>query len=418
MNKSEYLVYAYKNEFHLILRWYLEVFAIHFEDIDYEYITIKNGIKYLKIGDQLVPTETEKYKPIFDIQDVIKLPANTLPNLSESIYTSVGIYISNLLFLVHPFNSSIGYINNFFTLKSIESKLPNLLKSGTITVEQRNTFINSVSFALNLNKLFSYSSTRRSVTPAPGITKFKNDLIKKYDQEYGKHWVEDEVKALQFIEELKKYDKDYIKNDPSYGKMLSGKIVNNSRPRMYMAFGVESGFDNTGKDNTFVINSLSEGYPKNKKHLKAIMNSARKGSYDRGAETQQAGSMVKEMQRASNALYIKEGDCGTKLGLPMLITEKNLKKYSNTYIVEKGITIFKESLKDYIGKTVILRSTMGCKNVDCFCEICGSKDLLEYKNGVSLLIISSAGVVLNLKMKALHKASKQLVKFNITDYIK
>ena len=56
--------------------------------------------------------------------------------------------------------------------------------------------------------------------------------------------------------------------------MLSGKILNNSRPRKFIAFGVENGFGNNDKP-TFVLNSLMEGYPKSKKELTAMFNSAK-----------------------------------------------------------------------------------------------------------------------------------------------
>ncbi len=419
MNKVEYLLYAYKKEYYLDNKWYLELFAIQStEDRVYEYIAIKNGIKYLKVDEDLLETNTKIDSPMFSINDTIKLKKFDLPCLKEDVYTSVGIYIANLLAIVYPFNNKLDYINSMFTPKVIESKLPNLLKNGTITVEEKDMFVNAVSFSLNFSKLFTYSFTKISATPAPGMKAFKEKLTAKYNKDYGPNWIEDEIKALQYIDELKAFDKKYIKNDPSYGKILSGKIVNNSRPRMYMSFGVESGFDTTGKDSTFVIESLSEGYPKDKRKLRAIMNSARKGSFDRGSETQKGGSLVKEMQRASNTLTIKSGDCETKLGLPILVTEKNIKVYENVYIIEKGVSIYKENLKEYIGQTVKIRSTQYCQFVDSFCTVCGNKDLEDYKNGISLLIIASGGVVLNISMSKLHKAAKQLVNFDIRNYIK
>ncbi len=418
MNKVEYLLYAYKKEIYLDNIWYLEMFSIHTENKEYKYIVIKDNIKYLKVDEHLLETTTLNDKPILNITDTIKLKKFDIPCLKEDVYTSIGIFIANILIVAYPFNNKVDYINNIFTPKVLESKIPNLLKNGIITVEEKDKFVNAVSFSLNFNKLFSYSFTKVSATPAPGMGKYKKELKAKYDKEFGKDWIEDEIKALQFVNELKAYDNKYINKDPSYGKILSGKIVNNSRPRMYMSFGVESGFDATGKDSTFVIESLSEGYPKDKRKLRAIMNSARKGSYDRGAETQQGGSLVKEMQRASNTLVIKDGDCETKEGLPIYVTEKNLKVYKNVYVIEKGVSFFKEDLKEYIGSTVKIRSTQYCKYVDSFCTICGGKDLEEYKNGISLLIIASGGVVLNISMSKLHKAAKQLVNFDITKYIR
>ena len=104
-----------------------------------------------------------------------------------------------------------------------------------------------------------------------------------------------------------------------------------------------------------------------------------------------------------------------------ILLAKNIKmdkNYKNVYLIEKGISTLKEDLKEYIGQTVEIRSTQYCKYVDSFCTICGGKDLEEYKNGISLLIIASGGVVLNISMSKLHKAAKQLVNFDITKYIR
>lgn len=420
MIKSEYLLYSYKKENHLVFRWYIELFSILFDEKEYEYITIKNGIKYYKILDEngnlikLEETNTSKYESILNIEDIIKIDKGSIPNLQEDIYTSIGIFIANLLYLVYPFGDRIKYNNGYFTLKSIESKLPKLLKDNIITVEDHKNFVNSVSFSLNLNKLFSFSSTKKSITPAKGLSEFKESLENKYNKEYGENWVKDEAIALQFIEEMKKYDNNYIKDDPSYGKLMSGKIISNSRPRMYMSFGVETGF---GTDGVFIKNSLADGYKKDKVELKTIMNSARKGSFDRGSETQQAGAMVKEMQRASNSITIKDGDCGSKEGLEVYVNDLNIERYKNVYVIQNGVSVFKESIESYKGKYINIRNPQYCKYKDNYCEICSGKELLEYRNGISLLIISSAGVVLNLKMKGMHKASKHLHNFNILNTI-
>jgi len=45
MNKVEYLLYAYKKQIYLDNKWYLEMFSIHTENKEYEYIVIKDNIK-------------------------------------------------------------------------------------------------------------------------------------------------------------------------------------------------------------------------------------------------------------------------------------------------------------------------------------------------------------------------------------
>lgn len=418
MNKLEYLLYAKNKGYHLVYKWYLELFGIHHKDVEYEYIVVKNGIKYYRVDNDLIETSTSKYSPMLDIKDVIKLKAYDVANLKEDIFTSVGLFIANTLFLEYPFGDKIPYINSYFTHKNIEKQLPKYLKEKYITVEEYRKYVDSVSFSLNINKLFAYSNTKKTVTPAPGIEEFKKQLIEKYFKTYGLEWKDNDSLAIQFIKELQKYDLDYIKDDPSYGKLLSGKIVNNSRPRMFMAFGVETGFDTTGSNSKFIINSLLEGYPKDKAELAMMFNSARMGSYGRGAETQQGGSLVKEMQRASNSLVIKEGDCNTKRGLPIYVDKLALERYKNVYVLQNGKSVKYETLESFKDKTIEIRNTMYCNYKDSYCEICAGEDLKDYTNGISLLIVESGGIVLNLKMKGMHKASKQTLNFNIIESIK
>ena len=98
MNKVEYLLYAYKKEIYLDNIWYLEMFSIHTENKEYKYIVIKDNIKYLKVDEHLLETSTLNDKPILNITDTIKLKKFDIPCLKEDVYTSIGIFIANILF--------------------------------------------------------------------------------------------------------------------------------------------------------------------------------------------------------------------------------------------------------------------------------------------------------------------------------
>ena len=160
-----------------------------------------------------------------------------------------------------------------------------------------------------------------------------------------------------------------------------------------------------------------DGYPKNKSMLAAMYNSARSGSFDRGAGTQEAGYMVKQMQKAVNNLVIKDGDCGDTIGEDLLIHKEDLWLYKNIYIVEKGMPVLKEDLSEYVGRTVRIRTPKSCKYDGSFCEICVGKDTARYKDGISLMVIAAIGVLLGIKMSSMHKASKELLEFDILDTI-
>ena len=415
-NKTEYVTYALKNNYFEDSLWYREMFSIVEKEGKYKYTEISNGIKYVYINDRKVKVDIRLKSSILKTTDNITLEANLLKCNNKTIITSIGLLIANSIFLEFALNGKVEYRNREFSHGEISNIIPSLMNKGVISIPEYHNYVNGISFSLGLNKLFVINITKKMLVAAPGMEEFKKSLSLNYDKEYGPKWKNDSAIALKFIAELKKYDNDYIKSDKAFGKILGGKILNNSRPRKFLAFGVENGFGANDKP-VFVMNSLMDGYPKNKSMLAAMYNSARSGSFDRGAGTQEAGYMVKQMQKAVNNLVIKDGDCGDTIGEDLLIHKEDLWLYKNIYIVEKGMPVLKEDLSEYVGRTVRIRTPKSCKYDGSFCEICVGKDTARYKDGISLMVIAAIGVLLGIKMSSMHKASKELLEFDILDTI-
>jgi hypothetical protein len=121
------------------------------------------------------------------------------------------------------------------------------------------------------------------------------------------------------------------------------------------------------------------------------------------------------MQKAVNSLIIKDGDCGDTVGDEILVLESDLWLYKNVYIIEKGIPVFKETLDEYAGKKIKVRSAQFCRNDGSLCSVCVGRDAARYNDGISLMVIAAIGVLLGIKMSSMHKASKELIEFNILD---
>lgn len=420
MNKVEYLLYMYQQGLYLRSKWYFDLLGIHAVGYDSEYIKVtERGIIVKAKEDEFLLSEDPK-EPLFTIFDKIDLVANDLPNLDVNITTSVGIFIANILKLVYPFEGVIPYKNKAFSDSEIEAELPLLLKSGDIPLSgYRDKFVNATTLISLLSRLVTYSTTVKMMTPPDDMSEFKEDLKKKYDEKYGVEWIKDQNLAIQFINDLKKHDDEYIKDDPGYGKILSGKITNNSRPRLFSAFGVESGFDKLGEDSEFIMNSLTDKYPKDVRQLAYMFNSSRSGSYDRGSETQKAGSLAKNTLRPTASIQVIEGDCGTVTGKITIITKHNYKRYNNSFIIEKGKTVLVTDMKDYIGKTIELRSPTRClqPGENC-CTMCLTENMKDYKTFIPLAATNTTGKLLNAKMKSMHKASKKTIKIKYSDYVR
>lgn len=69
-----------------------------------------------------------------------------------------------------------------------------------------------------------------------------------------------------------------------------------------------------------VTNSLYEGWQNDK--FATFNNVSRAGSFDRGSETQLGGVSAKEIRATSNTRIVK-GDCGTKMGILIVVTDDN-----------------------------------------------------------------------------------------------
>jgi len=421
MNLKEYITYVIANDVYKNKKWFFSLFTLHNEDHDDEFMLVKDNMYYLKIdGEEVLFNNNRNLtEPAIKITDTLLMSKGEISNINRTLTTSVGILFINLIRLSGPFNGKFPYINKMFNDKVIEKQLPRMLKAKEVTIPEYLKYVDSLSYILPLANIFTYSSTIKTITPPPGMSEKKKELNKEFAEKYGEGWEKDATLGIQFGLELKKFDNEYLKDDPSYNKMLGGKVTNNSRPRLYGSFGVEYGFDKTGKKFKFIKNSLSEGYPKNREELAALFNSARAASFDRGSETQQGGSLAKDMLRPTSSLRILEGDCGVSIGRPVYITENTAYRYEGSYIIEKGKTTLITDVKSLIGKTLQIRSPQYCIQAgDNYCEKCLNENMMDYKEGLPLLMIEGGGIVLNAKMKSMHKATKKTMNFNILNVLR
>lgn len=420
MNLAEYMKYIYKSGIYINAKLYFDMIAMH--DIGYksEYIVVKDTGVYAIVDGEEHLMNSDPKEPLLTIRDKFVVRPGDLPNLDKEYTTSVGIYIANVIKLVYPFRDSVPYINGVFGDKYIESLLPELLRSKKVSLQEYKVkHPEATSLISTFSKLVTHAATMKALTPPPDMEEFKTNLAKEYDEKFGKDWKNDQNTAIQFINELKKHDNDYIKDDPSYGKVLSGKVTNNSRPRLFAAFGVESGFDKLGENSKFIMNSLTDGYPKDPESLVFMFNSSRSGSLDRGYETQEAGTLTKDTLRPSASLQIVETDCGTTVGKVTYISKHNYKRFNNAYMLVNGKTIHVNDMSPYIDKYVILRSPNMCKQPgENFCTMCMTENMKNYKDSIPLQGISTTGSLLNAKMKSMHKANKKTIVIKYSDHVR
>lgn len=428
ITKSNYLIEALKSDMLYNIEWYYSFLTILDLEDKYEEkflrVVYAEPMSYLEVmingrWEILVEDDGENYvttTPVFELNRKLTLPAKCLPNLDSSIETTLGRAIVNKTVVSYAFGNKIPYVNERIDVKYLEKIVSRKLHDETIKVSEYIKFCDSLSFIRGLTRITNVSATYKNVLPPPDLDKHKKRITEEFNNKYGPNWVKERIRVVEFQEELKKVDAEWLKGDPSVGRLINNKIKNNARVKMYLTFGPEVGFDKSGEKMTFIQNSLTDGYTTKPEEVAAMCNAARSGSYDRGKETQKGGAAAKDVLRATGNFVIKGKDCGSNLGKKILVTEDNYSNLSGRYLVSGQLI---QDAKSYLGKVIEIRSPMYCKNKDSsFCETCAGDNMSDFKNGISLKCISISATLMTISLKGMHDTQVKLTDFNLYDAIK
>lgn len=421
MTKIEYFKYSLANKLYNKITWFYTFFAILNKDQENEYMVFKDGAITLKINNELISLDGNYNNiPVYKMSDKLIVNKNDISNLTGELETYIGRILVNKIMIVDIVGDKIPFIDKPIKTNLIENNIGKLLSEDKITVKEYIRFVDTCSYMHGLSRITTVSATYKNVLPPKGIDEFKKNLIKEFNGKYGENWITDRTKIVEFETKLKEFDTEYLKGDPSFGKLVSGKVKDSARTKMYLTFGAEVGFDKKSGKTKLVNNSLLEGYPKDKELLTNMYDTVRSGSYDRGKETQKGGSAAKDILRATSSIKIVDNDCNTKLGKIFIVTNENHKHLINRYIILNGkSTLVKDDSKTYIGKTVILRSPQYCKSKNnTLCSICVGDSMKDYKTGIPLLVTDISSILLYTSMAAMHFKAIENLDFRIEDVIK
>lgn len=421
MTLNEYLKYALTNDLYITTEWVHTFFGIMLKDFkENKYLKVTGDKAYVKLleREEELDIKASDYldkKPFFVFTSSIEIDPEWTVLVQGKVQTTVGRLYLNKVLLEFNFKDKISYKNSSkeLEIKALEKEIGGKMRGGSITIPEYISFTNAVSLLGTLTRLCVVSSTEKNTLPPPGISTKKKELKKKYDSQYGPNWVSDRSTVFKFQEELKKYDDEWLKDDPTYGKIVSGKVKNNARVKMYLTFGGEVGFERKSNKVKFVENSLLEQYPEDKESLTAMFNSSRAGSYDRGVETQKGGAGAKDILRASSNIKILDGDCGSKKGWKTTIDKNIAPGLTGRYLVN-GTKI--ENGEDYIGKTVEIRSPLYCKSEGSYiCKKCAGDILGESPKSLSIRLLKISGALIYIPMKSMHNTQVTMTKYNLVD---
>ena len=280
-------------------------------------------------------------------------------------------------------------------------------------VDEYIKFRDSLEFINTLSQLCTWSATPKNITPPKGIKEFKAKLDKEYE---GK--LDNPVILAEYEAKLKQFDNDYLEDDPSNDTFITKKIRENSRKKLFLTLGGESGFEDNINFTT-IKSSLSEGWSTDPKEFAAMMNNLRSGSFARGAETVKGGVAAKVLLRAANNYRIVDDDCGTRLGIRRKYNEDNINYLVGRKIFLGNNTISIDTIEDakkYIGKDLIVRSPMFCKSAnETICINCSSNALSQYKTGITIPLTEISAIILATSMSKMHSTILSIAELGVDE---
>jgi len=424
MNKLEYLRLVIDHKLYKNKRWFMQAFSITKPDNKVGSVgsIIKQdwGYSVIDASDKTVSlTDADKDSPIYTFQDKVTVDDTWASNIPKGqvIDTTIGNLIFNVLILSSVFGDRIPYMEGTINVNSIDkiiaSKLattptddlgvviPNFKREpDVIYTDEYVKYVNNLQFLENLSTLITIAATPKNIVKPTGIDDFKKELAIKYD---GK--LSDPIELVKYEQELRDFDEEFLKDDPSNGKFLSGKVKNIARKKLFLTIGSEETF-NDGVSVKPQVNSLENGWSKNPEDIVNSVNGLRLGSYARGAETQDGGVAAKVLLRAGNNFTIQEGDCGTKIGIRRVYNEVNQDQLINRYLETKDGPVLVENIKqvsNILNKEVVVRSPMYCiLEDDNICEICAGRNLSILPKGLTVPLTEITGKLLIASLKKTH----------------
>lgn len=369
--------------------------------------------------------------PIVQIKDKLELEAGDIANYTASgqkLVTTYGNLLANYILLVYPFGTKIPYQTGRFSAGKIESLIVRRLVSdpediavedmdnyaqsdqSSIFVHEYLKFTQGAMYLTNFSQLLIPGDSERSLVTDPTMPEFKEQLLKQYEGQ-----LHDPAVRAKITQEIVKKDKEWMAGDSSLGllNVNESKSFDVIRKKRHGLVGDEAGFS-TGSDVPMVINSLSQGYQI--QDLVAMFDSSRAASFDRGASTALSGVEVKWLRRLGATVGVVAGDCGTKLGRRLFLTEENKHLWDGFNIVKDNgelVPFDKDQIGSYLGKAVTLRLPHFCKQPgNDLCSSCSGPRLAENPNSVSTYLALIGDIFMGLFLKSMHGKSVQTVEYN------
>lgn len=345
----------------------------------------------------------ETREPKFNPRAKFTLQAGEYIN-KETITTSVGIFLFNKLMVEGMLEDVVpgGYYNEICDKKKF-GKLTDMVAAAIMSqkIQIKPTVVDWLSayefWGLGLVAIFASSYSMETIVPNKELEALKTKLLSEAPD--------------NDLATLSKIEKELVKKADELTEGSPGKFLFNSGARgsfsndfknMAISIGpVENPIDGSYD---FMRSNYMQGIKK--EDIPAAANSIVNAEYPKAIGTAQGGYMSKVLYSVFQTMSIDEDgtDCGTKRGLPVVITKGNLKDYIDQYIMDgnKLILIDENLPSQYMNHPVMVRSPMYCTS-DRLCSKCAGKRFFKVGiTDIGLTVPAMAGSLQNAQLKKRH----------------
>jgi len=417
----EYFGYSIGKRYLLKRAWVLNLITFianpTYED---EYVKIDNKMFYVKQDEELILITKNYTKPVIGLKDTLIVNKDFISNCNGNTETTFGRVFMNYVINVHCLNNKVSFINEVFTLGDIEDDYiePNLVdvdnedSNTKITTEDYYKFLDIRAYIDSLSAFVTIGASEYNIVKAPGTEEFKAKVIAELIEKNGPKALEDPLVVNELEDRLVAFDTEYIKQDPSYGKLITKKVTNMARKRMYLIYGIGNDLSGEAKP---VISSLSGGLNKDIGEIHSLFNDAIGGSAMRGNETKSMGVITKYLIRATADILIMNTDCGSKIFYEETITKHHVGK--NILVSDKLFNLTSNNIDTYIGKKFPMRDVRFCKLDNHVCTTCMGSQYEEYPNATPLMATENGGKFLKESLKKFHGTVLKTTTIDLNDLI-
>jgi hypothetical protein len=367
--------------------------------------------------------DADPKEPPLKIKDHIDLKEGEVPNVYADVKTTYGNVLFNFTAIIWPFGKKVEFLTGRVNAEKLEAyvlgRMVDDLKPGEtapnegdrnapLYVSEYLKFCDAMFYLAGFTQLCVPAVTRKTMQAPPGIFELRKKLL-----EENKDRLNDPAVIASIMKKLIAYDKEYLKDDEGANFLITGKSYDVVRSKLFLMHGAEAGLGD-GVQVDLVTNSLAEGWDITK--FPAMNNSLRAGSFNRGAETMLGGEAVKWLLRASSNMTVTQEDCGARLGLEIFVDNDSIHKLPGFSVVtqdghEKVPDL--EAAGKYMGKKILLRSSMFCKlEKTDYCAVCVGDKLALSPTALSAAIAGYGNTFLLLFMKKMHGTALQVARMN------